>query len=82
MSTFLGELEFKAEDFIGYPIEGKQMLADLVNRLLTERLEKAQIVYSKLSDTRFWGVVDNTNQTDPRECDLSARLVCVEEIKK
>jgi hypothetical protein len=72
----LGSLEFKADDFLGYPIEGKQKLADIVNSILAERLEKSPPLFSLGEDRLFWSSKKYDYDTH------TARLVCVEELEK
>lgn len=69
--TKLGELEFKAEDFLFDNVYGDSAelvataCADVANKILREKLAKAPAVYGSMEGTT-----------------CSWRLVCIEEIKK
>lgn len=78
----LGDLEFKAEFFenLGYSRVQSYMLAKSVNDSQSERLEKAQEVFSGVyteydNEPVYWSA-------DFEDCTHRARLVCIEEIKK
>jgi len=59
--------------------ENPQGNADNANSLLVVKLDRAQTVYAhNESDRRFWGEVDSTGRVNPDECELKAKLVCIE----
>lgn len=90
----LGELKFKAEDFDGCWHSSKaityQDVCARVNERLAEKLAKAPVVYH---DNRLYGNAEGheghsvwcqirecyTGKTSPRH---TARLVCIEKVKK
>ena len=78
----LTDLEFKAEDF--ERLETLEYwwkeIADEVNRLLRERLEKAPKVWGK-EDRDFGLMVYFDDEDGPDEPTHTASLICVEEIK-
>lgn len=85
----LNDLEFNAEDFaqlLYYMREECEtptatQLAELTNRLLRERLEKAPRVYSMKPKGIFEGLSLWGEQLAEGDS-YTARLVCIEEIKK
>lgn len=89
----LGDLEFTQQDLQGLYVEneccggklmpqGAGMLSVDINRILQAKLEKAQIVGSRNSFTNAnpfgpdWNAIQEGYHTH------TARLVCIEEIKK
>lgn len=72
----LGDLEFKAEDVVTLPLGTCEQIAACLNRLLREKLEKAPKLFTHRADVRRWLIAH------VKEDVLTARLVCVEEVKK
>lgn len=79
----LGELEFLAIDFqgLGIPL-GTDLtpLAERANQLLRERLEKAEQIEGKFISHALGNVIEWYYQYD--DYTHTARLVCIEELKK
>jgi hypothetical protein len=87
----LGDLEFKAEDFLS--VDGNNLtltellgrIATHANRLLRERLEKTPKWYGTSSQRAPDGTLERpvmwTTDARPGFDTHTARLVCIEEIK-
>jgi hypothetical protein len=88
----LGELEFKAEDFSSWHLfppemDIKGVACAIANRILKEKLAKARLVYGAMSgrDTSFTKAelcFAGEEWIDKDTAEYTARLVCIEEIKK
>lgn len=92
----LGDLEFKAEDFWEFELRIRttsdeppyvcdsnyQVLAELANRILKEKLGKAEFVYGVMGRYGQFVMIDKSVIINsPVEQKLTARLVCIEKIK-